>query len=122
VLGAGTITQWAYALPGELAAFDEGSNNGFPDLLPEALLKRLPRRSCADGWRPMRRWPISPGFAPGGPAEVLFTPADEEDLAAFCEHGPDIRFTVIGVGSNLLVRDGGVPVSSSAWRAALPTS
>jgi UDP-N-acetylmuramate dehydrogenase len=46
----------------------------------------------------------------GGPAEALFTPADEEDLAYFLARCPrDIPVTVIGVGSNLLVRDGGVP-------------
>jgi UDP-N-acetylmuramate dehydrogenase len=46
----------------------------------------------------------------GGPAQVLFTPADEDDLAYFLAHCPDdIPVTVIGVGSNLLIRDGGVP-------------
>jgi UDP-N-acetylmuramate dehydrogenase len=46
----------------------------------------------------------------GGPAQALFTPADEEDLAYFLAHCPlDIPVTVIGVGSNLLVRDGGIP-------------
>lgn len=49
-------------------------------------------------------------FRTGGPAEVLFTPADEDDLASFLRDTPlDIPVTVIGVGSNLLVRDGGVP-------------
>jgi UDP-N-acetylmuramate dehydrogenase len=48
-------------------------------------------------------------FRVGGPAEVLFTPADEADLAQFLEATPaDVPVTVIGVGSNLLVRDGGV--------------
>src|SRR5271166_2354004 len=46
----------------------------------------------------------------GGPAQLLFTPADEDDLAYFLAHCPrDVPVTVIGVGSNLLVRDGGVP-------------
>src|SRR5579864_9081466 len=46
----------------------------------------------------------------GGPAQALFTPADEDDLAYFLSSRPgDIPLTVIGVGSNLLVRDGGVP-------------
>lgn len=45
----------------------------------------------------------------GGPAQALFTPADEEDLAYFLSSCPlDIPITVIGVGSNLLARDGGV--------------
>ena len=49
-------------------------------------------------------------FRAGGPAEVLFTPADEADLADFLQATPrDIPVYVIGVGSNLLVRDGGVP-------------
>lgn len=46
----------------------------------------------------------------GGPAQVLFTPADEDDLAYFLSRCPlDIPVIVMGVGSNLLVRDGGVP-------------
>jgi UDP-N-acetylmuramate dehydrogenase len=49
-------------------------------------------------------------FRVGGPAEVMFRPADREDLAHFIEGLPgDVPVTVIGVGSNLLVRDGGVP-------------
>jgi UDP-N-acetylmuramate dehydrogenase len=49
-------------------------------------------------------------FRAGGPAEVLFRPADEDDLAAFLFAKPkDVRVSVIGVGSNLLVRDGGIP-------------
>jgi UDP-N-acetylmuramate dehydrogenase len=45
----------------------------------------------------------------GGPADVLFMPADEDDLAAFLEAlHPAVPVTPIGVGSNLLVRDGGV--------------
>lgn len=49
-------------------------------------------------------------FGVGGVAEVLFKPADVDDLAAFLKAKPkDIPVTVIGVGSNLLVRDGGVP-------------
>ena len=49
-------------------------------------------------------------FRAGGPAEVLFRPADADDLAAFLAAKPaDLRVSVIGVGSNLLVRDGGIP-------------
>lgn len=49
-------------------------------------------------------------FRVGGPAEVLFTPADEADLSYFLQNKPaDLSAFVIGLGSNLLVRDGGVP-------------
>ena len=48
-------------------------------------------------------------FRAGGPAEVLYSPADEADLAYFLKHVPaNIPVTVIGLGSNLLVRDGGI--------------
>lgn len=48
-------------------------------------------------------------FRVGGPAEVLFQPADTDDLAGFLGVlPPDVPVTVIGVGSNLLVRDGGI--------------
>jgi UDP-N-acetylmuramate dehydrogenase len=48
-------------------------------------------------------------FRVGGPAQVLFTPADEADLAYFLKNKPrDLAVFVIGLGSNLLVRDGGV--------------
>ena len=45
----------------------------------------------------------------GGPADVLFLPEDEDDLAAFLKGlDPSVPVMAIGVGSNLLVRDGGV--------------
>ena len=48
-------------------------------------------------------------FGVGGPADILFCPCDTDDLAAFLAACPaDISVTVIGAGSNLLVRDGGV--------------
>jgi len=73
-----------------------------------ALIDRLPKvrgRLTADA-------PIGPmtWFRVGGPAEVLFRPADAADLADFLKAlSPDIPVTAIGVGSNLLVRDGGIP-------------
>ena len=74
----------------------------------EALLKRLPQvrgRLLPNAALADLTW-----FKTGGPAEVLFMPADEADLAVFMKGTPnDIPVTVIGVGSNLLVRDGGVP-------------
>lgn len=48
-------------------------------------------------------------FRVGGPAQLYFAPADEADLAFFLKNLPaEIRVTVIGLGSNLLVRDGGL--------------
>jgi UDP-N-acetylmuramate dehydrogenase len=48
-------------------------------------------------------------FRVGGPAQVLYSPADEADLAYFLRGAPSgIPITVIGLGSNLLVRDGGI--------------
>jgi UDP-N-acetylmuramate dehydrogenase len=49
-------------------------------------------------------------FRVGGPAQALFMPESENDLAYFLAHLPaDVAVTVIGLGSNLIVRDGGVP-------------
>jgi UDP-N-acetylmuramate dehydrogenase len=49
-------------------------------------------------------------FRVGGPAETLFRPADADDLATFLAAKPtDVSVQVIGVGSNLLIRDGGIP-------------
>ncbi|MCF6321602.1 MAG: UDP-N-acetylmuramate dehydrogenase [Rhizobiaceae bacterium] len=48
-------------------------------------------------------------FQVGGPADILFQPADEEDLAQFLQQLPqEIPVMVVGVGSNLLVREGGI--------------
>lgn len=48
-------------------------------------------------------------FRVGGPADVLYTPDDEEDLSSFLSDlAPSIPIFPVGVGSNLLVRDGGV--------------
>jgi UDP-N-acetylmuramate dehydrogenase len=71
------------------------------------LLDRLPRvrgkiRLHAD---------LSKGnwFQVGGPAEILFRPEDEEDLAYFLENKPEnLPYMVLGVGSNLIIRDGGI--------------
>lgn len=55
--------------------------------------------------------PLAPftWFRVGGPAELLFQPADTDDLVLFLERLPaQTPVTVIGVGSNLLVRDGGI--------------
>jgi UDP-N-acetylmuramate dehydrogenase len=71
------------------------------------LIDRLPRvrgRISADAPLAQHTW-----FRVGGPAEVLFRPADIDDLAAFLGAAPrDVNVLVLGVASNLLVRDGGV--------------
>ena len=49
-------------------------------------------------------------FRAGGLAEALYQPADEDDLAAFLKAVPeDVSLTIVGIGSNLLVREGGIP-------------
>jgi UDP-N-acetylmuramate dehydrogenase len=49
-------------------------------------------------------------FRVGGPAQLLFMPEDESDLCYFLARLPaELSVTVIGLGSNLIVRDGGVP-------------
>jgi UDP-N-acetylmuramate dehydrogenase len=49
-------------------------------------------------------------FGVGGPAEVLFRPADRDDLVGFMRACPKgIPVTVLGVASNLIIRDGGIP-------------
>lgn len=74
---------------------------------PSDLIARLPRVKGpyqADAAIKDLTW-----FRAGGPAEVLYIPPDADDLAAFLKGVPgDVAITVIGVGSNLLVRDGGV--------------
>ncbi|OYX72646.1 MAG: UDP-N-acetylenolpyruvoylglucosamine reductase [Rhizobiales bacterium 32-66-11] len=79
----------------------------FPDLVP-ALTARLPDlrgRLSANAALADLTW-----FRVGGPAQVLFVPADEADLAYARAHLPaEVPVTVIGLGSNLIVRDGGVP-------------
>lgn len=79
----------------------------FPDLTPElsAAMPELRGRLIANQSLAELTW-----FRVGGPAQMLFTPADEDDLAYFLGHLPaEIPVTVIGLGSNLIVRDGGVP-------------
>jgi UDP-N-acetylmuramate dehydrogenase len=78
----------------------------FPDIAPELKAKApklrgrlLPNQSLAE-----LTW-----FRVGGPAQMLFMPEDESDLAYFLGVlAADIAVTVVGLGSNLIVRDGGV--------------
>jgi len=78
----------------------------FPDLLPQL-----------GGWASEVRGRLTPNqllsevswFRVGGPAQLFFQPADEADLQFFLSRlDPAIPVTVIGLGSNLLIRDGGI--------------
>ena len=79
----------------------------FPDITPDlkAAMPELRGRLMANQSLAELTW-----FRVGGPAQVLFTPADEDDLAYFLKHLPrELGVHVVGVGSNLIVRDGGIP-------------
>jgi UDP-N-acetylmuramate dehydrogenase len=79
----------------------------FPDITLDlkAAMPKLRGRLLANESLAPLTW-----FRVGGPAQVLFTPADEGDLAYFLKHLPaDLPLYVVGVGSNLIVRDGGMP-------------
>lgn len=92
--GVGTGTACGEALP-------------FPDITADlkAKLPRLRGRLLANQPLADLTW-----FRVGGPAQALFVPQDEEDLAYLLAHlSPDSPVTVIGLGSNLIVRDGGIP-------------
>ncbi len=72
------------------------------------LMDRLP--PVRGSYEPMADLGRLSWFRVGGPAEVLFTPADAEDLSTFLKaRAHDVPLTVISLGSNMLVRDGGVP-------------
>ncbi|SHK02818.1 UDP-N-acetylmuramate dehydrogenase [Bradyrhizobium lablabi] len=79
----------------------------FPDITPDlkAAMPDLRGRLLANQSLAELTW-----FRVGGPAQVLFTPMDEDDLAYFLAHLPEqLPLYVVGVGSNLIVRDGGMP-------------
>ena len=79
----------------------------FPDIVPElkARMPELRGRLLANQSLGEFTW-----FRVGGPAQTFFMPEDENDLAYFLRNLPsEIPVTVIGAGSNLIVRDGGVP-------------
>ncbi len=78
------------------------------EMANRSLIARLP----AVRGRYTENAPLGPvtWFRVGGPAEVMFRPIDVQDLAGFLAGKPaDVPVIVLGVGSNLLVRDGGVP-------------
>jgi UDP-N-acetylmuramate dehydrogenase len=79
----------------------------FPDLVPNlrARMPELRGRLIANQPLAELTW-----FRVGGPAQVLFIPEDENDLAYFLAHLPvDVPVTTVGLGSNLIIRGGGVP-------------
>jgi len=79
----------------------------FPDITAElrAKLPQLRGRLLANQSLAELTW-----FRVGGPAQVLFMPEGADDLAYLLAHlPPEIPVTVVGLGSNLIVRDGGVP-------------
>jgi len=78
----------------------------------QALLERLGDRLSGFRGSLQPDQPLAPivWFRAGGPAEVLAMPADADDLAGMMRAvPPDVPLTVIGLGSNMLIRDGGVP-------------
>ena len=79
----------------------------FPDITSDlkAAMPHLRGRLLANQPLAELTW-----FRVGGPAQVFFTPADEDDLAYFLAHlSGELPVYVVGVGSNLIVRDGGMP-------------
>jgi len=79
----------------------------FPDIIPklQADMPKLAGRLLANQTLADLAW-----FRVGGPAQAMFMPDSEDDLSYFLSKLPaDIPVLVIGLGSNLIVRDGGVP-------------
>jgi UDP-N-acetylmuramate dehydrogenase len=79
----------------------------FPDIVPalQASMPKLRGRLLANQSLADLTW-----FRVGGPAQVLFMPESEDDLAYFLNGlSPETAVQVVGLGSNLIVRDGGVP-------------
>ena len=115
-LGAGTSRNGPTRCPANLQRWRAAERSGsdarfpimtFPDLVADlrARMPDLRGRLFANQSLAELTW-----FRVGGPAQVLFMPEDESDLAYFLANLPaDIAVTVIGLGSNLIVRDGGVP-------------
>ena len=98
-MGAGDITKWAGALA-------------------DGICEARSRQMSAVATMPKVRGRLTPNaplaplvwFKSGGTAEWLFEPADVDDLAAFLgEIDPQMPVMALGLGSNLIVRDGGVP-------------
>ena len=78
----------------------KGNENQLMKLLPAVKGEYLPNEFLAN-----YTW-----FNVGGPAEVMYFPKDSKDLCHFMKNKPyNLPIFVIGGGSNLLVRDGGIP-------------
>ncbi len=78
----------------------------WPDLVPQLQpwIQDVRGRMAANQLLSEVTW-----FRVGGPAQLYYQPADVDDLAFFLKNLPqEIRVTVIGLGSNLLIRDGGI--------------
>ena len=79
----------------------------FPDIIAQIAARMPDLRG-----RLLANQPLAPftWLRVGGPAQVLFTPADTEDLAYFLKQLPaEIPVMVIGLASNMIIRDGGIP-------------
>ena len=78
----------------------------FPDIVPDlkAAMPELRGRLLVNQSLAELTW-----FRVGGPAQVLFMPEDEKDLSYLLANLPDdVPVTTVGLGSNLIVRDGGI--------------
>jgi UDP-N-acetylmuramate dehydrogenase len=92
----------------------------FPDITPDlkAAMPDLRGRLLANQSLADLTW-----FRVGGPAQLLFTPSNEDDLAYFLKSLPkELPVYVVGVGSNLIVRDGGMPGAVIRLAPVLPRS
>ena len=96
-LGAGSITQWAAALPGDLAALQTAAGSGRWDMMAASrTCRRMPPSLRG---RMQANAPLAPftWFRAGGAAEMLVRPADADDLAAFLRDLPhEMPVHVIG--------------------------
>ena len=92
----------------------------FSDIVPDlkAKMPELRGRLLANQSLGEFTW-----FRVGGPAQSFYMPEDENDLAYFLRNLPsEISVTVIGAGSNLIVRDGGVARGADGQRSRVGVS
>jgi UDP-N-acetylmuramate dehydrogenase len=80
---------------------------GFPDIVPGIKSRAPELRGRLLANQPLAE---SAWFRVGGPAQALFMPDDEQDLAYFLYHlSADVPVMVLGGASNVIIRDGGIP-------------